>query len=748
MSDYGHDLQFGVFLTPTSASPHQPVRLAQLAEESGLDLATFQDHPYQPALLDAWTLLTWVAAATERITVAANVHNLPLRPPAVLARAATSLDLLSGGRVALGIGAGGFWDAIESMGAERLTPAQSVQALEEGIEVIRGIWDGTNRRPLRVDGEFHHVLGAKRGPVPAHDIPVWVGALKPRMLRLIGRVGDGWLPSQAYLKDGDLQRGNTVIDDAATAAGRDPAQVRRMLNVSPPSGPLEDWTADLVRLATEDGIGTFILAADDPDLIQRYGREVAPTVREAVAEHREASRTVPASARRGGAALAARRDDIDYDGLPPALAAQAVEPGDRAFAGLRHNYLRSGRPGLILRPQSAEQVAEAVTFAQAQDVALGVRSGRHGVSGRSTNDGGIVIDLAAFAGVEVLDEATRRVRVGAGATWGTVARELAPRGWGITSGDHGGVGVGGLGTTAGIGLLGRSQGLTIDHVVAAEMISADGRLVRASATENPDLFWGLRGAGGNLGIVTHLELEAEPVGDVVFSTLVFDATDTAGFLTRWARIVAESPREFTSFMMLGAGRPGYPPMGQVYSVWANADTDAALAPLQLLADEAGPLLQQQASLTPYAGTLVSGDGVFTGGGDPSVRSTLVTELDEDVARAYAGVADSGSAYLLSLRSTGGATNDVAPDATAYAHRHQTMLLTAMSRSHDVLDPVWDARMGPHADGLYLSFDTDTRPERLTDAFPTPTLARLRGLKRAWDPTNIFRANFPIPPADD
>jgi alkanesulfonate monooxygenase SsuD/methylene tetrahydromethanopterin reductase-like flavin-dependent oxidoreductase (luciferase family) len=292
MTDYGHDLAFGTFLTPQNRDPQGPVRLARLSEAAGLDLVTFQDHPYQPGFLDTWTLLSWVAAQTERITVSGNVLNLPLRPPAVLARAAASLDLLSGGRFALGIGAGGFWDAIESMGGTRLTPAQSVSALDEGIEIIRGIWDARERRMLRVDGVHHHVAGAKRGPAPAHDIPIWVGAYKPRMLRLVARKADGWLPSLGYLADGDLRRGNTIIDAAAEDAGRDPAQIRRLLNIGGAitdtrqgflRGPVEQWVEELSGLALQDGIATFILAADDPRLIQVFGAEIAPAVRETVA---------------------------------------------------------------------------------------------------------------------------------------------------------------------------------------------------------------------------------------------------------------------------------------------------------------------------------------------------------------------------------------------------------------------------------------------------------------------------------
>ncbi|WP_374315756.1 LLM class flavin-dependent oxidoreductase, partial [Microbacterium sp.] len=226
--DYGHALEFGAFITPTAAAPDAPVLLSQAAEASGLDLVTFQDHPYQPAFLDTWTLMTFVAARTERIRIAPNVLNVPLRPPAVTARAAASLDLLSGGRFDLALGAGGFWDAIEAMGGGRLTPGQAVTALEEAIDVMRELWDTSERRGAFTDGTYHRVHGAKRGPRPAHDIPIWIGAYKPRMLALTGRKGDGWLPSLGYMRPGDLARGNAAIDEAARGAGRDPREIRRL----------------------------------------------------------------------------------------------------------------------------------------------------------------------------------------------------------------------------------------------------------------------------------------------------------------------------------------------------------------------------------------------------------------------------------------------------------------------------------------------------------------------------------------
>ncbi|HEY2673467.1 MAG TPA: LLM class flavin-dependent oxidoreductase [Rugosimonospora sp.] len=297
MTDYGHELLFGSFLTPTAQHPDDVVALARLSEQAGLDLATFQDHPYQPAFLDTWTLMSYLAAATTRIRLTANVLNLPLRQPVVLARSAASLDLLSAGRVELGIGAGAFWDAIEASGGRRLTAGQAVDALEEAIGIIRAVWDAQQRGGVRVAGDYYRVVGAKRGPAPAHDIGIWVGAYKPRMLGLVGRAADGWLPTLAYLRKGpaELVDLNAHIDEGAAEAGRDPRSVRRLLNISGQftgtasgllTGPPSRWAEDLAGLALDHGISGFILSGDDPSAIQRFGLEVAPAVRELVAAQR------------------------------------------------------------------------------------------------------------------------------------------------------------------------------------------------------------------------------------------------------------------------------------------------------------------------------------------------------------------------------------------------------------------------------------------------------------------------------
>ncbi|QNG21029.1 LLM class flavin-dependent oxidoreductase [Rhodococcus triatomae] len=277
-----HPLQFGWFLTPDAGAPEALLDTASLLDHTGFDLIGIQDHPYQSRFLDTWTLLSAVAARTERVTVFPDVACLPLRPPAVLAKSAASLDLLSGGRVELGLGAGGFWDAIAAMGGPRRTPGESIAALREAVEICRLMWSG--ERSVSFPGEHYSVKGVHPGPVPAHDIGIWVGGYKPKMLRLVGEIGDGWVPSLGYIDEAGLIAAAAVIDDAATRAGRDPASIRRILNVGEIE-PGADAVDTLVSLARTQGFDTFILAGTPTETTARYFTgEVFPRVRDAVGE--------------------------------------------------------------------------------------------------------------------------------------------------------------------------------------------------------------------------------------------------------------------------------------------------------------------------------------------------------------------------------------------------------------------------------------------------------------------------------
>lgn len=273
--DYGQPIRFGVFVVPEATE--RPLRLAARADELGFDLAGVQDHPYQRRFFDTMTLLTAMAMRTERVTVFPDVANMQLHPPALLAKEAATIDILSAGRFELGLGAGGFSPAVQAYGGPTWTPGQAVSALEEAIQVIRLLWSG--QHGIKFEGRFHHLAGAHSGPVPAHPIGIWLGAYRTRMLSLVGRLADGWVPSFGYVKEPELLDGNHRIDDAAQGAGRDPRSIRRVLN----SGMLDAST--LVSLAVDVGIDTF-LVTDDEDEMRTFMRETAPRVREEVAARR------------------------------------------------------------------------------------------------------------------------------------------------------------------------------------------------------------------------------------------------------------------------------------------------------------------------------------------------------------------------------------------------------------------------------------------------------------------------------
>lgn len=335
MTDYGHDLQFGIFPTPDADAADLVLEMSEAADVAGLDLVTIQDHPYQARHLDAWTLLSVIAARTTSIRVAPNVLNLPLRPPVVLARSAATLDLLSGGRVELGIGTGAFWDAIVAAGGPRRTPGESIEALEEAIAIIRGVWSGAG--PVAVEGEHYRVRGLHAGPVPAHPIGLWIGGYKPRMLRLTGRLADGWLPSQGYAEPSALRAMNATIDGAALKAGRDPAAIRRLYNVSRKASP-----ELLAELALEEGMSAFITGVSSVADVERWAHEVAPATRELV----DAERGRPAAADATvGPAVHDRPLDVRDDAAASTRHTEAVAAQQSSGAGAHlvevHDGLRA-----------------------------------------------------------------------------------------------------------------------------------------------------------------------------------------------------------------------------------------------------------------------------------------------------------------------------------------------------------------------------------------------------------------------
>ncbi|MFR9780907.1 LLM class flavin-dependent oxidoreductase [Micromonospora sp. MS34] len=296
MTDYGHPLSFGVSLDPSADMLAATRRLARAADEAGFDLLAVQDHPYQPGHLDTWTLISHLAAETDRISFLTDVADLQLRPPAMLAKAAASLGVLAGGRVVLGVGGGASADAVAAMGARR-TGAQTVAYTEEALTIMRRALTG---EPVRHLSAAHHIEGYPAGPVPPAPVPLWLGGQRPRMLGVAGRHGDGWIsPLNIYVPPAEVPARQKIIDDAARSAGRQPAQIRRIYNVIGAIGPhragpglvgdVRQWVDTLTGWAVDLGFDTFVLwpVAAAPAQVRLFAREVVPAVRDRVRQLRE-----------------------------------------------------------------------------------------------------------------------------------------------------------------------------------------------------------------------------------------------------------------------------------------------------------------------------------------------------------------------------------------------------------------------------------------------------------------------------
>lgn len=299
VGDFQQTLHFGGNVDPTADDPGWPLRLTRAIEQAGLDYIGIQDHPYNVGFLETWTLIATLLQATEQVHIFPNVANLPLRPPAMLAKAAATLDVLSGGRVELGLGAGAFQAGIEAMGGPARSKGESIAALEEAVQIIKGFWSGAST--LRFAGRQYTIKGARPGPQPTHPIGLWLGVYGSRGLGIVGRLADGWLPSSSYAPPERLPEMQQRINDAALAAGRPPQAIRRLYNVmglitAGPmqgflTGPVDYWVDELTRLAVEVGMDTFIYWPADDRLrqLERFGAEVAPAVRARVAQARDSS---------------------------------------------------------------------------------------------------------------------------------------------------------------------------------------------------------------------------------------------------------------------------------------------------------------------------------------------------------------------------------------------------------------------------------------------------------------------------
>lgn len=289
-----NDLLFGLSIDPSADKADTGFKIASLADDHGLDLVSVMDHPEQPRFLETWTLLVALAMRTKRVAVMPNVATIPLRPPAMLAKAASSLAVLTGGRVILAVGAGDP-NVVGPYGGRSLRPREAVDALDEAVQVIRAIWD-TKRRQVSFEGRHYRLPGTRPGPRPPHPIPLWIGSFGPKMLQLTGRLADGWAPTNKYADPAHIATIRHHVDRAASQAGRDPASIRRHYNVMgaiDPAAKAQDgellvggidlWVDALERYHHELGFDSFLfwpVQGDELAQSRLFATEVVPQLRQ------------------------------------------------------------------------------------------------------------------------------------------------------------------------------------------------------------------------------------------------------------------------------------------------------------------------------------------------------------------------------------------------------------------------------------------------------------------------------------
>jgi hypothetical protein len=460
--------------------------------------------------------------------------------------------------------------------------------------------------------------------------------------------------------------------------------------------------------------------------------------------------------------------DEALEALRAGLRGPALTPSDPGYADIRaeFNAMHDGEPALVASCSGTADVVDAVNFARDNDLILAVRGGGHSVAGLSSIDGGMLVDLAAMRGVHV-DPRRRLAHVQGGALWGDVDRETQTFGLAAPGGVVSDTGVAGLTLGGGYGWLRRKYGLSCDHVVAAEVVTADGRVLTASEDSNPDLFWAIRGGGGNFGIVTSFTFSLEPVGPVVgFAATMYPVEEEADVMRGWRSYVEQAPNEVTS-VIVSITFPPNPEMPEAVHDRAVAivggvhtgDPAEGLEQMQPLR-ELGTVLFDMSGPTPYVGVQAGFDPLFPRNQLQAYwKSQYLDELSDDAIDTIAAKANDRPAPLTLVNTfhMGGAINDVGAEDTAFHERSSPFMVSIDGMWADPADneanvgwvrSAWEDVREFGTGSVYLNFTglADESPEAGVDTAFGRNLRRLAEVKGRYDPENFFRVNNNIAPA--
>jgi len=453
-------------------------------------------------------------------------------------------------------------------------------------------------------------------------------------------------------------------------------------------------------------------------------------------------------------------------GLRETVRGPVLTPADPGYDEARSiwNALIDRRPALIVQCSGAADVVDAVNFAREQGFVLSIKAGGHNVAGNAVNDGGIVLDLSQMRGVHV-DPDAQTVRVQGGATWGDLDRETQLFGLAVPGGVVSTTGVAGLTLHGGVGHLRRKHGLSIDNLISVDIVTADGQFRQASASENEDLFWAVRGAGSNFGVVTSFEFQAHPVGPMVFVGAIFYPFEEAKtILPAWRDFMTAAPEELSSLAICWSVPPHPPfppeihgtPVVVVAAAYSGSveDGERVVQPLRELAepvvDASGPW--------PWLGLQSGFDAIFPKGELRYWKSRSVRELSDEVIDEIISLASRRPTPLTDIVTWhhGGAMSRVGEAETAYGGRDVQFLVTAEASWTDPAQndeaiawarEVWDAMEQYSTGSVYLNFPgLGEEEDNLARAGYGANYERLAELKAKYDPENLFRMNINIPPA--
>lgn len=456
-------------------------------------------------------------------------------------------------------------------------------------------------------------------------------------------------------------------------------------------------------------------------------------------------------------------DESIIEAFRARLRGEVLRAGDNGYEEARQvwNAMIDRRPGLIARCVDAADVVQSVAFARAQNLLVAVRGGGHNIAGNAVCDGGLMIDLSPMRSVQV-DPQAQRAQVGPGATLGDFDREAQAFGLATPLGINSTTGVAGLTLGGGFGWLSRKYGMSIDNLVAADVVTADGELVLVSADQNADLFWGIRGGGGNLGVVTRFEFQLHRVGPEVLSGLiVFPFGQARSLLTQYRQFVETMPDDMNVWVVLRQAPPLPFLPAEVhgkevvaFAICHAGDVNEGQRRIELLRGF-GKAHGEHVGVVPYTAWQQAFDPLLTPGARNYWKSHNFAELSDgalDAIIKYAGNLPSSQCEIF-IGLIGGQASRVAPDATAYAHRDAKFVLNVHGRweraEEDAQGIAWAraffASAAPYATGgVYVNFLTEEETDRIGAAYG-PNYRRLVELKKRFDPDNLFKLNQNIKP---